>query len=79
MELWLIADTLEYNVILRLHTLAANDMIDDFEATLRFIRNSKYENYREIPIFILEQDNLRTYYTSKYIQLLEKYYSLYKL
>jgi hypothetical protein len=71
----LIADTLESEVITRLNYLADCDNLHDFEATLRFIINSKYENYREILNFILERDNLRINYTSKYIDLLENYSS----
>jgi hypothetical protein len=68
-----ITETIEYDIIQQLENLAACDNLDDFEAILRFIDNSRCENYREILIYILEEQNLRTKYSDRYIRLLEHY------
>jgi hypothetical protein len=71
----LITETIEYDIIKQLENLAICDNLNDFEAILRFINNSRCENYREIPSYILEEHKLRTKYSEKYIILLE-YYSV---
>lgn len=68
-----IAETIEYDIIQQLESLATCDNFNDFEAILRFINNSRCENYREILSYILEEHKLRTKYSDKYIQLIEKY------
>ncbi len=71
-----IAETIEYDIIQQLECLASCDNFNEFEAILRFINNSRCENYREILIYILEEQKLRTKYSEKYIRLLE-YYSVF--
>ncbi len=71
-----IAKTIEYDIIQQLESLATCDNLNDFEAILRFIDNSRCKNYRDILIYILEEHKLRTKYSEKYIRLLE-YYSLF--
>jgi hypothetical protein len=72
----LIAESLEINVIQQLSRLAQCDNICDFEKTLRFINNSVYITYREIPQYILENEPLRKCFSDKYIELLELYSDL---
>jgi hypothetical protein len=67
----LITHVLERDIIKHLEDLANSDNINDFESTLRFIHNSRYETYREIPDFILEQS--QGIFGDKYVELLQKY------
>jgi hypothetical protein len=69
----IITETIEYDIIQQLENLATCDNLNDFEAILRFIDNSRCENYREILIYILEEHHLRIKYSEKYIRLLEHY------
>jgi hypothetical protein len=70
----LITHILEKDVIKHLEDLAISDNFHDFESTLRFIHNSRNENYREIPDFILERlEYSQDIFRDKYVDLLRKY------
>lgn len=70
----LITHVLEKDVIKHLEDLAFRDNFNDFESILRFIQNSRNENYREIPDFILERlDTSQDIFGDKYVKLLKKY------
>jgi hypothetical protein len=69
----LITNVMEDDIIAQLYNLALSNSLCDFEATLRFISNSRYFSIREVPDFILECNNLREKFSEQYLQLLEKY------